>query len=137
MEALKNKTENYPRKYFWTQEKETQVKFIPGLSANRPSKNWGKGCYVQGFYIKGFYIQGYYIQGSYVQWSNILEFDVKGFYIQGLLHELILHPLDSYVQRYYGQPTFRDLVFVDILAKLSDRSFLCMVTNMACLYNVL
>ena len=29
--------ENYPRKCFWTQEKETQVKFNPGLSANRPS----------------------------------------------------------------------------------------------------
>ena len=27
-------------------------------------------------------------------------------YIQGLLHELILHPLDSYVQRYYGQGSY-------------------------------
>ena len=29
-------TENYPRKCFWTKEKETQVNFNPGLSANRP-----------------------------------------------------------------------------------------------------
>ena len=26
--------ENYPRKYFGTQEKETRIKFNPGLSAN-------------------------------------------------------------------------------------------------------
>ena len=25
---------------FWTQERETQVKFNPGLSANQPSNNW-------------------------------------------------------------------------------------------------
>ena len=36
----KNNRENYPRKFFWTQEKETRVKFNPGLSANRPSNNW-------------------------------------------------------------------------------------------------
>ena len=36
----KNDRENYPRKCFWTQEKETRVKFNPGLSANRPSNNW-------------------------------------------------------------------------------------------------
>ena len=36
----KNSTENYLRKYFSTQEKQTQVKFNPGLSANRPSNNW-------------------------------------------------------------------------------------------------
>ena len=33
----KNSTENCPRKCFWTQEKETWVKFKRGLSANRPS----------------------------------------------------------------------------------------------------
>ena len=38
--SFKNSTENYPRKCFWTQEKKTQVKFNPGLSANRPSNNW-------------------------------------------------------------------------------------------------
>ena len=32
--------ENYPRKCFWTREKETRVKFNPGLTANRPSNNW-------------------------------------------------------------------------------------------------
>ena len=32
--SSKNSTENYPRKCFWTQEKETQVKFNPGLSAS-------------------------------------------------------------------------------------------------------
>ena len=58
--SSENKTENYPR----TQEKETQVKFIPGLSANRPSRNWAQGCNIQGCYVQGFYIQGYYIQGS-------------------------------------------------------------------------
>ena len=38
--SSKNNRENYPRKCFWTQEKETLVKFNPGLSANRPSNNW-------------------------------------------------------------------------------------------------
>ena len=38
--SSKNKRENYPRKCFWTQEKETRVKFNPGLSANRSSNNW-------------------------------------------------------------------------------------------------
>ena len=36
----KNNRENYPRKCFRTQEKETRVKVNPGLSANRPSNNW-------------------------------------------------------------------------------------------------
>ena len=31
--SSKNNRENYPRKCFWTQEKETRVKFNPGLSA--------------------------------------------------------------------------------------------------------
>ena len=35
-----NIRENCPRKCFWTKEKETRVKFNPGLSANRPSNNW-------------------------------------------------------------------------------------------------
>ena len=38
--SSKNNRENYPRKCFWTQEKETRVTFNPGLSANRPSNNW-------------------------------------------------------------------------------------------------
>ena len=38
--SSKHNKENYPRKYFWTQEKETRIKFNPGLSANRPSNNW-------------------------------------------------------------------------------------------------
>ena len=38
--SSKNNRENYPRKCFLTQEKEKQVKFNPGLSANRPSNNW-------------------------------------------------------------------------------------------------
>ena len=37
--SSKHNKENYPRKYFWTQEKETRIKFNPGLSANRPSNN--------------------------------------------------------------------------------------------------
>ena len=32
--------ENCPRKCFWTKEKDTRVKFNPGLRANRPSNNW-------------------------------------------------------------------------------------------------
>ena len=38
----KNIKENYPRKSFWTQEKETWVKFNPKLGANRPSNNWAQ-----------------------------------------------------------------------------------------------
>ena len=38
--SSKNNRENYPRKCFWTEEKETPVKFNPGLSANRPLSNW-------------------------------------------------------------------------------------------------
>ena len=38
--SSKNNRENYPRKCFWTQERETRVKFNSGLSANRPSNNW-------------------------------------------------------------------------------------------------
>ena len=34
-----NIRENCPKKWFWTKEKETGVKFNPGLSANRPSNN--------------------------------------------------------------------------------------------------
>ena len=45
--SSKNNRENYQRKYFWTQERETRVKFNPGLSANRPSDNWAqKGSYI-------------------------------------------------------------------------------------------
>ena len=35
-----NGRENYPRKCFWTKEKEARVKFNHGLWANRPSNNW-------------------------------------------------------------------------------------------------
>ena len=38
--SCKNNRGNYPRKCFWTQEKETGVKFNPGLSANKPLNNW-------------------------------------------------------------------------------------------------
>jgi len=40
--SSKNKRENYQRKCFWTQEKETRVKFKPRLSTNRPSNNWAQ-----------------------------------------------------------------------------------------------
>ena len=40
--SSKNNRENYPRKCFWTQEKETRFKFNPGLSANRPANNWAQ-----------------------------------------------------------------------------------------------
>ena len=42
IESSKYNGENYPRKCFSTQERETQVKFNPGLSANRPSNNWAQ-----------------------------------------------------------------------------------------------
>ena len=42
IESSKNKRQNYPGKCFWTQEKETRVKFNPGLSADRPSNNWAQ-----------------------------------------------------------------------------------------------
>ena len=35
--SSKHNRESYPRKYFWTQEKETRITFNPGLSANPPS----------------------------------------------------------------------------------------------------
>ena len=40
--SSKNNGENYPSKCLWTQEKETPVKFKPGLSVNRPSNNWAQ-----------------------------------------------------------------------------------------------
>ena len=43
--SSKNNRENYPRKCFWTKEKETRVKSKPRLSANRPSNNWALKCY--------------------------------------------------------------------------------------------
>ena len=45
--STKNVRENYPRKCFWTQEKETKVKFNAGLSANRPSINWALVYYLR------------------------------------------------------------------------------------------
>ena len=41
--SSKNSRENYSTKCFWTQEKETRVKFNPGLRANRLSNNWAQG----------------------------------------------------------------------------------------------
>ena len=38
--SSKHNRKNYPRKCFWTQERETWVKFNPRLSANQPSNNW-------------------------------------------------------------------------------------------------
>ena len=46
IESSKYNRENYPRKCFWTQERETRVKFNPGLSANRPSNNWAQDIIV-------------------------------------------------------------------------------------------
>ena len=40
--SSKNSRENYPKKCFWTRERETRVKFNPGLSANRLSNNWAQ-----------------------------------------------------------------------------------------------
>ena len=43
--SSKNSTDKYPTKCFWTQEKETRVKFNPGLSTNQPSNNWALNIY--------------------------------------------------------------------------------------------
>ena len=40
--SSKTRRENYPRKFFWTKEKETRVKFNPRLSVDRPSNNWAQ-----------------------------------------------------------------------------------------------
>ena len=42
--SSKNNSENYPSKCFRIPEKETWVKFNPGLSANRPSNNWARNA---------------------------------------------------------------------------------------------
>ena len=42
IESSRYNRENYPRKCFLTQERETRVKFNPGLSANRPSNIWAQ-----------------------------------------------------------------------------------------------
>ena len=54
--SSKNNRENYPRKCFGTQERETRVKFNPRLSANRLSNNWAL------FPIR--------VAGAYVAWKN-------------------------------------------------------------------
>ena len=48
-ESSKYKRENYPRKCFWTQERDTRVKFNPGLSANRPSTIFPTGYHNKRF----------------------------------------------------------------------------------------
>ena len=51
--SSKNSTENYLRKCFWIQEKETRVKLNPGLSANQPSNNSAQEYkWVDGWYQK-------------------------------------------------------------------------------------
>ena len=52
IESSKNNRENFPRKCFLTQEKETRVEFNPGLSANRPSNYWALA-------VKGVVSRGY------------------------------------------------------------------------------
>ena len=47
--SSKTVKENYQRKCFWTQEKETRVKFNPGLSANRPPNNWAQNFFINKF----------------------------------------------------------------------------------------
>ena len=42
IESSRYNRENYPRKCFLTQERETRVKFNPGLSADRPSNIWAQ-----------------------------------------------------------------------------------------------
>ena len=51
MDALKNNREICQRKCFRTKEKETWVKFNPGLSANRPSNNWAQNFWLVYFKV--------------------------------------------------------------------------------------
>ena len=51
IESFKNNRENYPRKFFQAQEKETWVKFNLGLSANRPLNNWAQIPTERNFHI--------------------------------------------------------------------------------------
>ena len=55
--SSKNSTENYPSKFFCTQEKETWVKFNPGLNANQPSNNSAQMSFSQ---LKPYYIEHNY-----------------------------------------------------------------------------
>ena len=62
--------ENYLRKCFWTKEKETRVKFNPGLSANRPSNNWALGfIHEDGFFSSVNYnnVYGRWITTQYLR----------------------------------------------------------------------
>ena len=56
IESSKYNSKNYPRKCFWTQERETWVKFNPGLSANWPSNNWAQNIVVISLYKRPFAI---------------------------------------------------------------------------------
>ena len=46
----KKNRQNYPEKCFWSKEKETGVKILPRVSANRPSNNSGAD---PGFFLGG------------------------------------------------------------------------------------
>ena len=72
----KNNKENYPRKCFWTQEKETRVKFNPGLSANRPSNNWAlvSGCPEL---AKTEYINPHNKAAAHMHWMICKEFGIE------------------------------------------------------------
>ena len=46
--------ENYPIKCFKTKEKETQIKVLPWISANRPSNNWAQNSRFHKQKVLGF-----------------------------------------------------------------------------------
>ena len=58
--SSKNNIENYPTKCFWTPEKETRVKFNPGLSANQLSNNWAQAYFLETEY-QSFPVQAPYL----------------------------------------------------------------------------
>ena len=102
--SSQNNREYYPRKSFRRQEKETQVKFNPGLSVNRPSNNWAQGSYNQCFLepgvltTKGLTTSGLTTRGSYNQWSYNQGFLHPGVLQPGILTTRDLTTRDSYIQ---------------------------------------
>ena len=61
--SSKNSTENYPRKCFWTQDKETRV--IKALISLRTSRPWGLSCTVRLYILKRLFVLVHRCHHSY------------------------------------------------------------------------
>ena len=72
------------------QEKETQVKFTSGLSANRPSNNWAQEIF-QGCLKLGNVVQDQVeLKTFYSEWKNIMG------RVQGKLKNVKPHSFSSF-----------------------------------------